>query len=81
MEMVRLGDTVEKMTDHINSISRNYENKIQDLEGKLNNSEKNLSIMSQRTSSGNEVLNELGDKVMGRLQTTESNLLILGVQF
>jgi hypothetical protein len=35
--------------------------------------------MSQRTSSGNEVLNELGDKVMGRLQTTESNLLILGV--
>lgn len=34
--------------------------------------------MSQRTSSGNDVLNELGDKVMARLQTTESNLLLLG---
>jgi hypothetical protein len=36
-------------------------------------------IMSQRTSSGSEVLNELGDKIMSRLTTSESNLLLLGV--
>jgi len=35
--------------------------------------------MSQRTSSGSEVLNELGDKIMSRLATSESNLLLLGV--
>ena len=36
-------------------------------------------MMSQKTSSGSEVLNELGDKLMARLATSESNLLILGV--
>ena len=36
-------------------------------------------IMAQRSSSGSEVLNELGDKVMNRLATSETNLLILGV--
>lgn len=35
--------------------------------------------MAQRSSSGSEVLNELGDKVMNRLATSETNLLILGV--
>lgn len=34
--------------------------------------------MSQKTSSGSEVLNELGDKLMSRLATSESNLLLLG---
>lgn len=54
--MVRLGDTIEKMTDQMNNTGRNYEGKIQDLEQKLINSEKNLSIISQRTSSGSDVL-------------------------
>jgi len=36
-------------------------------------------MMSQKTSSGSEVLNELGDKLMARLATSESNLLLLGV--
>lgn len=78
MEMVRLGDTVEKMSEYMNSMARNYESKYQDLENKLSNSEKNLMFMSQKTSSGSEVLNELGDKLMSRLATSESNLLLLG---
>lgn len=35
-------------------------------------------IMAQRSSSGSDVLNELGDKVMSRLATSQSNLLLLG---
>lgn len=78
MEMVRLGDTVEKMSDYVSGIGKSYENKYQDLENKLANSEKNLMVMSQRTNSGSEVLNELGDKLMSRLTTAESNMLMLG---
>lgn len=70
MEVVRLGDTVEKMSEYVNTLGRSYENKYQDLENKLSNSEKNVMIMSQRTSSGSEVLNELGDKLMARLTTS-----------
>lgn len=80
MEVVRLGDTVDKMTDGMNLVSRNYEGKIQELEHKLSNADKNLAIMAQKNNTGSEVLNELGDKVMNRLQTAESNLLILGVR-
>jgi hypothetical protein len=67
------------MNDQVGSSARGYESRIQDLEQKLANSEKNLSIISQRTSSGTDVLNEFGDKLMNRLQSAESNLLILGV--
>lgn len=35
--------------------------------------------MSQKTSSGSEVLNELGDKLMSRIATSETNLLQLAV--
>ncbi len=38
MEMVRLGDTIEKITDQMNSSTRGYEGRIQDLEQKLMNS-------------------------------------------
>lgn len=38
MELVRLGDTIQKMTDQMNGTTRNYESKIQDLEQKLVNS-------------------------------------------
>lgn len=31
MEMVRLGDTVEKMSEYVSSMARNYEGKYQDL--------------------------------------------------
>ena len=41
----------------MNSLGRNYEAKYQDMENKLSSSEKNLMIMSQKTSSGSEVLN------------------------
>lgn len=34
--------------------------------------------MSQRTTNGNEILSELGDKLIERLQTAENNLLTLG---
>lgn len=70
MEVVRLGDTVEKMSEYVNNISKGYDIKYQDLESKLSNSEKNLAIVSQRTSSGSDVLNELGDKIMARLATS-----------
>jgi hypothetical protein len=79
MEVVRLGDTVEKMSDYVSSLGRGYEGKYQELESKLASSEKALMMMSQKTSSGSEVLNELGDKLMARLATSESNLLLLGV--
>lgn len=78
MEVVRLGDTVEKMSEYVNNISKGYDSKYQELEGKLSNADKNLAIVSQRTSSGSDVLNELGDKIMARLATSESNLLVLG---
>ncbi len=35
--------------------------------------------MSQRTSSGNDSFNEFGEKIMNRLATSETNLLVLGV--
>jgi len=38
MELVRLGDTVEKFSDQISYSSKNYESKIQELEQKLINS-------------------------------------------
>jgi phosphopentomutase len=70
---------VEKMNDYVNNISKSYESKYQELENKMSNNDKNLMIVSQRTSSGSDVLNEMGDKIMARLNTSESNLLMLGV--
>lgn len=67
------------MSEYVNNISKGYDARYQELESKLSNSEKNLAIVSQRTSSGSDVLNELGDKIMARLATSESNLLMLGV--
>ena len=52
MEVVRLGDTVEKMSEYVNNISKSYDSKYQELEGKLSNADKNLAVVSQRTSSG-----------------------------
>lgn len=60
------------------SVGRNYEARLQELEHKLSNADKNISLMSQRTTNGNELISEFGDKVMDRLQTAENNLLILG---
>ena len=57
MEVVRLGDTVEKMNDFVNSVTKSYETKYQELESKMSNNDKNLMIVSQRTSSGSDVLN------------------------
>ena len=74
-----MGDTVEKMNDYVNSATKSYEAKYQELEGKLSNADKNMMIVSQRTSSGSDVMNELGEKLMARLNTSESNLLMLGV--
>ena len=79
MEVVRLGDTVDKMNDYVNSVTKSHESKYQELENKMSNSDKNMMIVSQRTSSGSDVMNELGDKIMSRLNTSESNLLMLGV--
>lgn len=39
------------------------------MEQKLINSQKNLSIISQRTTNGSDILNEFGDKLMNRLQS------------
>ena len=38
MQLVRLGDTIEKTKDQMNGSSRMYENRIQDLQQKLINS-------------------------------------------
>lgn len=38
MEVVRLGDTVEKMSEYVNNISKGYDIKYQELESKLSNS-------------------------------------------
>lgn len=46
----------------------------------MSNADKNMMIVSQRTSSGSDIMNELGDKIMARLNTSESNLLMLGKQ-
>ena len=45
---------------------------------KLRNFEKNVAILSQNNSTGNELISSFGDKIMDRLQTAESNLLVLG---
>ena len=81
MEVVRLGDTVEKMNDYISSAARNTDNKYQELESKMSNNDKNLMLVSQRSSSGSDVVNDLGEKLMNRLNQSESNLLVLGVLF
>ncbi len=38
MEVVRLGDTVEKMSEYVSGMSKGYEAKYQDLESKFSNS-------------------------------------------
>lgn len=53
MEVVRLADTVEKMENGMGSIGRNYESRLQELEHKLANSERNLALMAQRSTNGN----------------------------
>lgn len=60
MEVVRLGDTVEKMNDYISSATRNTDTKYHELESKLSNNDKNLMLVSQRSSSGSDVVNDLG---------------------
>ena len=57
MEVVRLGDTVEKMNDYVNGVTKNYESRYQELEAKMANNDKNLTIVSQRSNSGSDVLN------------------------
>ena len=79
MEVVRLGDTVDKMNEYVNSVTKNYEGRYNELEGKMANADKNMMVVAQRTSSGGDAVNELGDKVMSRLNTSENNLLMLGV--
>ena len=73
-----MADSVEKIESGMGSLNRNYETKLQELDYKLVNAEKNLALMGQRSMNGNEVLSEFGDKVMDRLQTAENNLAILG---
>jgi len=78
MEVVRLGDAVDKMTDGVGSVNRNYDYKIQELEERLAANDKHILSLSQRNNTGTEAMNDLGEKVMNRLQTAESNLLLLG---
>lgn len=35
--------------------------------------------LAQRNTSGNDILNEFGDKISSRLQAVESSILLLGV--
>lgn len=37
-----------------------------------------MALLSQNNSTGSELINSFGDKIMDRLQTAESNLLVLG---
>lgn len=76
--MVRLGDSLEKAGETLQSVTNNFEGRVQYLESKLQNNEKNLVTLAQRSSSGNDMLGEFGEKILGRLQSVESNLLILG---
>jgi hypothetical protein len=48
------------MNEYVNSATRSYEAKYQELENKMSNADKNMMIVSQRTSSGSDVMNELG---------------------
>ena len=52
-----MGDTVEKMNDYLTSVARSTEGKYNELESKMANNDKNLSLVSQRTSSGSDVVN------------------------
>ena len=60
MEVVRLGDTVEKMNEYVSNVTKSTEAKYQEIESKMSNNDKNLMLVSQRTSSGSDVVNELG---------------------
>jgi|JI6StandDraft_1071083.scaffolds.fasta_scaffold03679_5 hypothetical protein len=35
--------------------------------------------LAQRNSTGSDMMSEFGEKILGRLQAVESNLLVLGV--
>lgn len=52
MEVVRLADSVEKIENGMGTVGRNYESRLQELEHKLANSERNLALMAQRTTNG-----------------------------
>jgi len=54
---------------------------VQYLENKLSSSEKNLMQLAQRNTTGSDMMSEFGEKILGRLQAVESNLLVLGVPF
>ena len=60
MEVVRLGDSVEKMNEYVTNVTKGTEAKYHEIESKMSNNDKNLMLVSQRTSSGSDVVNELG---------------------
>ncbi len=55
------------------------ENRLQYLEGKSANNDKNLMTLAQRNTTGSDMLSDFADKVISRVQAVENSLLILGV--
>lgn len=79
LEVVRLGDALEKIQDSIKGTSGGVENRLQYLEGKSANNDKNMMTIAQRNTTGSDMLSEFVDKVVGRVQILENSLLVLGV--
>lgn len=54
--MVRLGDALEKIQDNMKGVSGGMENRLQYLEGKSANNDKNMMTLAQRNTTGSDML-------------------------
>lgn len=56
------------MQENIKGVSGGVESRLQYLEGKSANNDKNLMTLAQRNTTGNDMLSEFAEKVMSRVQ-------------
>lgn len=80
-EVVRLGEIQERNTEMINNITSTMETKVNILEDKLISKEKALSSVMQKGELGFLSLNDWNEKMEKRLQSMETNMMIIGVFF
>ena len=77
-EVVRIGEAQDKNSDHIHSLNLALENRLQQLEGKFVQNEKNTNSSLHKGELGYKNLNDFTEKTDRRTQQLEANLIGLG---
>ncbi|CAG9319371.1 unnamed protein product [Blepharisma stoltei] len=77
-EVVRLGESQEKMNEFLQNLSITVESRVSQLESRLNHGERQVVTLDTKADTNVNLLIELAEKVERRVQMVETALLALG---